>query len=131
MKKLVVTLFAALCLAAVPAAAYLAPTYYAGQASSHPGYVEAYVPAPIQVFWLSVGATWGTAPGSKVSEQIVLIPNKVWSKHASDLKLRQLHYVYDAPGTAPKDKYTVDSPDGKTTYTVPKGTPAKVFLHAQ
>jgi len=106
MKKWIVVLFAALSLMASTVSANLLPAYYTNQASSNPGYVEAYVNGPIQKFWLDRGAQWGLAPGTRVGEKIVLIPNSVWNKHIGNHDLAKLHYIYASP-VAPKHKETV------------------------
>ncbi len=131
MKKLIVVLFAALCLMASTVSANLLPAYYTNQASSHVGYVEAYVNGPIQKFWLDRGAQWGLAPGTKVEEKIVLIPNSVWNKHIGNHELARLHYIFASP-VAPKHKETINltvkDSDGSTTkitgvYVTPKLQP--------
>ena len=133
MKKLIVALAAAFMLLTTSVyAGYIDNTYYLNKASSHLGYVEAYVHDAVKAFWLKKGAEWSLAPGAKDmggSCDIVIIPNTVWNKHKDSTELMRLHHLTDPSSTVPPtDKYTVDGPDGKTIYTVPKGTKSIVVM---
>jgi hypothetical protein len=80
MKKLLVTL---ICAAILTFSTVANATYYMNEASSHKGYVEAYVDYPLQLFWLELGA-------KRINSNLIIIPNNVWNAHIYDEEFTRL-----------------------------------------